>query len=87
MSTLTRKGRRGRGRGWSRQGEAVIHVSLSHHSLTAVYLEAGVDVNVRNEYGQTPLYLACRRISWHADESLKTISWRADQFLGMPMRF
>jgi len=31
---------------------------MSPH-LTSAYLDVGVDVDSRNEYGQTPLYLAC----------------------------
>lgn len=31
----------------------------SSPQLVAKYLYAGVDINIQNEYGQTPLYLAC----------------------------
>ena len=32
---------------------------LSSPHLVAAYLEAGIDVNIKNVYGQTPLYIAC----------------------------
>ena len=32
---------------------------LSSPHLVASYLEAGIDVNIKNVYGQTPLYIAC----------------------------
>ena len=39
-------------------------------------LEAGVDVRARNEYGQTPLYMAC----WGGDAAVVDLllSWGAD---------
>ena len=43
---------------------------LTSPHLTAALLVAGVDVNARNEYGQTPLYLACWRGSTSAVRSL-----------------
>ena len=45
------------------------------HSVRCV-LEAGVDVNMTNEYHQTPLYLACWR--GHVDIILLLLSWGAD---------
>ena len=34
-------------------------VASSSVQLVIVYLNAGIDVNMQNEYGQTPLYIAC----------------------------
>ncbi len=34
-------------------------VSSSSVQLVIIYLNAGIDVNMQNEYGQTPLYIAC----------------------------
>ena len=45
------------------------------HSVRCV-LEAGVDVNMTNEYNQTPLYLACWR--GHVDIIRLLLSWGAD---------
>ena len=45
------------------------------HSVRCV-LEAGVDVNMTNEYNQTPLYLACWR--GHVDIIRLLLCWGAD---------
>ena len=45
---------------------------LSSPHLVAAYLKAGIDVNVTNDYGQTPLYIAC----WRG--SLIVVQWLLD---------
>ena len=38
-------------------------VASSSVQLVIAYLDAGIDVNLQNEYGQTPLYIACWKAS------------------------
>ena len=41
------------------RSERFFRAILQSLQLTIGYLQAGVDVNIQNEYGQTPLYIAC----------------------------
>ena len=41
------------------RSERFFRAILQSVQLTIGYLQAGVDVNIQNEYGQTPLYIAC----------------------------
>jgi ankyrin repeat protein len=44
-------------------------VSSSSIQLVIIYLNAGIDVDMKNEYGQTPLYIAC----WKG--SIEIVRW------------
>ena len=44
-------------------------VSSSSIQIVIIYLKAGIDVNIQNEYGQTPLYVAC----WKG--SIEIVRW------------
>jgi hypothetical protein len=44
-------------------------VSSSSIQLVIIYLNAGIDVDIQNEYGQTPLYIAC----WKG--SIEIVRW------------
>eukprot|EP00986_Skeletonema_menzelii_P018465 scaffold26645_cov150-Skeletonema_menzelii.AAC.4 len=47
-------------------------VASSSVQLVIVYLNAGIDVNMQNEYGQTPLYIAC----WKG--TIDVVKWLLD---------